>query len=76
MNVKPLLATFSQGDGSVDEAVVIVFVGTIALIVFEAIDIQTADFSPSSFGMAMAAMWTAGAGMMRIRPSTSGNPPQ
>jgi hypothetical protein len=62
-----------QDDGSIDEAVIIIFIGTIALIVFEAIDIQTADFSPSSFGMALAAMWTAGAGMMRIRPPT---PPQ
>lgn len=77
MRIDPLKRTFLQDDGSIDEAVLCVFMGTVAMIVFEGVDILSADFNPVSFGGGMAAMWGGAGALMKFRPSTTpSNPPQ
>lgn len=70
LNFDPIKRTFSQGDGSVDEAVIMLFMGTLAMIIFEAFDINTADFNPVSFGGGMAAMWGGAGALMKLRKDT------
>lgn len=63
----PLKQTFYQDDGSLDEAVLCIVAGTFAMILFEAVDIQSADFNPVSFGGGMAAMWGGAGALMALR---------
>ena len=63
----PLKNTFYQEDGSLDEAVLCIVAGTFSMILFEAVDIQTADFNPISFGSGMAAMWAGSGALMALR---------
>lgn len=71
MKLQPLKQMFSQGDGSLDEAVLCIVAGTFAMILFEAIDINTADFNPVSFGGGMAAMWGGAGALMALRKPTN-----
>lgn len=70
MKIQPLKQMFSQGDGSIDEAVVCIVAGTFSMILFEAIDIQSADFNPVSFGAGMAALWGGAGALMALRKPT------
>ena len=74
MNIDSTKRMFSQGDGSVDEAVLMLFMGTLAMIIFEAFDISTADFNPMSFGAGMAAMWGGAGALMKLRPGNVPSP--
>jgi hypothetical protein len=72
----PLKETFYQDDGSLDEAVLCIVAGTLAMIVFEAVDIRTADFNPVSFGGGMAAMWSGAGALMALRKPAKPKDPQ
>lgn len=70
MNIKPLQGAFLQSDGTIDEAVLCIVAGTAAMIVFEALDIASADFKPLDFGAGMAALWGGAGALMKFRPQT------
>lgn len=71
----PLQRMFSQGDGSVDEAVVLGFVGMVSMVWlnYKGIVLNHQAFDPQAFGIGVGALLGGVVALMRWR---SGQQPQ
>lgn len=75
MSLQPLLKMFSQGDGSLDEAIVGGVYGCLAVTALQLYALHKGqEFSAVGFGTALGAIWSGSTVLMKFRKTPPTEP--